>query len=369
LTNPIDAFVGTIFHHGPMTRFEEKTPPLIVVSVLSSVAAIYLTDFLLPLGVAVFVLYMVPVALTFFSWRPTAPLWVAGICTLLTILDFLTASETGELAIPRLNRGFGVLTLFLVGAIGYQFINIRRTIRREAWLQKRKTRLAEQLVGEFPMEILGSKVLSFLGETLDAKVAAFFVEDGPAFRRQAIYATGSAAVPEQFAPGEGLLGQAVKEGRTLTVENLPENHLTLESGLGHSRPAHLLVVPVMHENVVNAVIELGFFQPIQTSDRQLLDHLDDLIGEAVRSVKYRTRLQELLEETRKQSEEVQAQSEELRVSNEELEEQGRALRESQSRLELQQTELEQTNVQLEEQAFNLERQRNDLVSAKETLER
>jgi signal transduction histidine kinase/DNA-binding response OmpR family regulator len=351
-----------------MTRFEEKTSPFIVAGVLCSVAAIYVADFFLPLGVAAFVLYMVPVTLTFFSWRPAAPLWMAGICTLLTILDFLTASETGEFAVARLNRSFGVLSLFLVAAIGYQFINIRRAIRREAWMQKCKTRLAEQLVGELRLESLGDKVLSFLGNSLDAKVGAFFVEDGHLFRRHAIYATGSAAVPEHFNLGEGMLGQAVKEARTLTVENLPENHLMLESGLGSSRPGHLLVIPVTHEGHVNAVIELGFFQPIENADRELLDVLDDLIGEAVRSVKYRTRLQELLEETRKQSEEVQAQSEELRVSNEELEEQGRALRESQSRLELQQTELEQTNVQLEEQAFSLERQRNDLVIAKESLE-
>ncbi|MES2476303.1 MAG: response regulator [Verrucomicrobiota bacterium] len=351
-----------------MTRFEVKTPPIIVAGVLCSIAAIFVADYFLPLGVAVFMLYMVPVALTFFSWRPAAPLWIASICTLLTVLDFINAANVGEIAIPRLNRGFGVLTLFMVAAIGFQFIHIRRAIRRDAWIQKRKTRLAGQLVGEIRLESLGDKVLSFLGETLDAKVGAFFVEDGHLFRRQATYATLSADVPAHFGLGEGLLGQAVKEGRVMTVENVPENHLTLESGLGKSLAAQLIVVPVKHEDTINAVIELGFFQPIQDSDRELLDALDDLIGEAVRSVKYRTRLQELLEETRKQSEEVQAQSEELRVSNEELEEQGRALRESQSRLELQQTELEQTNVQLEEQAFSLERQRNDLITAKESLE-
>ncbi len=351
-----------------MIQFEEKTPPLIVAGVLCSVALICVIDFSFPLGVGVFVLYMVPVALTFFSWRPAAPLWIAGIATLLTIIDFLTASETGELAIARTNRSFGVLSLFLVAGIGYQFINIRRTIRRDAWRQKRKTRLAAQLVGEHRLDTLGDKVLTFLGETLDAKVGAFFVENDHSFRCQAIYATTSAAVPERFTSGEGLLGQAVKEGRMMIVENVPENHLTLESGLGNSRPVHLLVVPVSHEGTVNAVIELGFFQPVPDSHRELLTHLGDLISDAVRSVKYRIRRQELLEETRRQAEEVQAQSEELRVSNEELEEQGRALRESQSRLELQQTELEQTNVQLEEQAFNLERQRNDLISAKKTLE-
>ncbi len=353
----------------PMKRLEDKTPPLIVASVLVAIAVVYVADFMLPLGVAVFMIYLVPVALSFFAWQRGTPLWIALICSILIILDFAMTQPGADAGIARLNRIFGVITLWGVAGIGSHFITIRHGIRRENWLQKRTAHLAELLVGEHRLDRLGDKLLTFLGETLDAKVAAFFVEDGQIFRRQATYSAAAGSVPEQFSIGEGLLGQAVKEGRPMVVEDIPENHITLASGLGSSQPRHLLVVPVKHENGVNSVIELGFFQPIEKISRDLTDRLQDLIGTSVRSVKYRARLQELLEETRKQSEEVQAQSEELRVSNEELEEQSRALRESQSRLELQQTELEQTNVQLEEQAFNLERQRNDLTSAKETLER
>jgi signal transduction histidine kinase len=89
---------------------------------------------------------------------------------------------------------------------------------------------------------------------------------------------------------------------------------------------------------------------------------------ALRSARYRTDLQNLLEETQRQAEELQVQSEELRVSNEELEEQGRALKESQVRLEHQQVELEQTNSQLEEQAQQLETQRDDLAKSAAALE-
>ncbi len=80
-------------------------------------------------------------------------------------------------------------------------------------------------------------------------------------------------------------------------------------------------------------------------------------------------MQNLLEETQRQTEELQAQGEELRVSNEELEEQSRALRESQSRLENQQAELEQTNSQLEEQTVLLEAQRDEASRAKSAMEK
>ncbi|HWA26522.1 MAG TPA: response regulator, partial [Lacunisphaera sp.] len=89
---------------------------------------------------------------------------------------------------------------------------------------------------------------------------------------------------------------------------------------------------------------------------------------AIRAANYRSHLQNLLEETQRQSEELQAQGEELRVSNEELEEQTRALKETQGRLELQQAELEQTNSQLEEQTQLLESQKEDLSRSRSTLE-
>src|SRR5690606_15735043 len=111
---------------------------------------------------------------------------------------------------------------------------------------------------------------------------------------------------------------------------------------------------------VNAVMELGFLHAPDDRLVSLLEEVGPAIGTALRSARYRAQLQNMLEETQRQSEELQVQSEELRVSNEELEEQGRALKESQFRLEQQQAELEQTNSQLEEQAQILETQRDDL---------
>jgi signal transduction histidine kinase/CheY-like chemotaxis protein len=105
---------------------------------------------------------------------------------------------------------------------------------------------------------------------------------------------------------------------------------------------------------------MGFLHPVDDRALELLDQVSPSIGIALRSARFRSQLQDALEETQRQAEELQVQSEELRVSNEELEEQGRALKESQTRLEQQQVELEQTNSQLEEQAQILETQRDDL---------
>ncbi|RYD23337.1 MAG: response regulator [Verrucomicrobiaceae bacterium] len=349
-----------------MTRFEEKTPPFLYVTIGLCMLAVVIADRLTPVGLAIFVTYMVPLALSFYTWRPTAPFYVAVVSGVLMFVDLYLDQDTTGIGIVR--RFIGTATLLIVATIGYQFIRTRLGVRREVWLQEGQTRLSESVVGDHRLQELGDRVLGFLGKYLDAQVGAMFIEDEGIFRRCATYAAAAGSVPETFLTGEGLLGQAAKDGRPLVVNDVPDGYLKLGSSLGSAVPRHLLVVPLKLEGVVNTVLEIGFLHPVRESDLELLERVDEPLAIAVRSVKYRNKLQELLEETQRQSEEVQAQSEELRVSNEELEEQGRALRETQSRLELQQTELEQTNTQLEEQALYLERQRNDLLEAKQTLE-
>src|SRR5690606_31315460 len=183
---------------------------------------------------------------------------------------------------------------------------------------------------------------------LGAEAGAVFIHDGERYRRAATYGVpDGAALPETFDAGTGLLGQAARDGRGRTLAEVPDDYLYFGSGLGRAKPRHLVITPARIDGQVNAVVELGFLARPDPRLAELLDRAAESIGVAVRSAKYRARLQELLEETRRQAEELQSQSEELRAANEELEEQTRALQDSQARLEQQQQELEETNLQLE----------------------
>jgi CheY-like chemotaxis protein/signal transduction histidine kinase len=148
----------------------------------------------------------------------------------------------------------------------------------------------------------------------------------------------------------------------------------VSSGTGRAAPGELLVAPAIIDGAIQAVIELGFFRRTSEIDRELLDRVSETLAAAIRGARDRTKLEELLEETQRQSEELQtqagelqAQQEELRVNNEELEEQSRALKESQARLENQQNELEQINANLEEQTQLLEHQKDALQQAQAAL--
>ncbi|WP_292082889.1 MULTISPECIES: response regulator [unclassified Brevundimonas] len=267
----------------------------------------------------------------------------------------------------------GVLSGLLGAALTLGvYVLIRRSARQKArqeWIHKGQVGLADAMMGDQSVEQLAESILAYLARYADVQAAALFKGEGGVFRRvAALGVPADAPVPERFGPREGLLGQVAAEGCALTVPEVPENYLTIGSALGRSKPRHLVIAPARADGEINAVLELGFLRLPDERLLALLEEAAPLIGTGLRSARYRARLQDMLEETQRQSEELQVQSEELRVSNEELEEQGRALKESQVRLEQQQAELEQTNSQLEEQAQVLETQRDDLERGSAALE-
>ena len=264
--------------------------------------------------------------------------------------------------------GGGALLLVLISVAAVLSARDHRQRETQVWMRAAQVGLAQRLQGDQRLEDLGEKVLAFLAQTLDARVGAIYLAEGSdRFQRFAAYALPPAARTDVLRSGDGLVGQAAKEKRTLNVVDVPDGYLPVSSAVGSSAPRQILVAPAMTDGAVRAVIELGFLHALDAADVELLERLAEAFATAVRSSHDRTRLENLLEETQRQAEELQTQQEELRVNNEELEEQSQALKASQVQLENQQAELEQTNQQLEEQMQLLELQKDRLARSQAVL--
>lgn len=265
-----------------------------------------------------------------------------------------------------LSGALGVVLTLIVGLLMYRSSAARE---RQQWLESGQARLTTAMLGDQTSDELGESILDFLTRFLGAQGGALFAGDGARFRRvAALGVPGDAKIPESFAIKEGLLGQVAADRSATMLRDIPDGYLTIGSALGQDKPRHLVIAPAIADDSAQGVFELGFLQPIRPDVMTFLEQAAGSIGVALRSARFRTELQNLLDETQRQSEELQVQSEELRVSNEELEEQGNALKEQQARLEQQQIELEQTNAQLEEQAQQLEGQRDDLARSNASVE-
>jgi len=232
-----------------------------------------------------------------------------------------------------------------------------------AWLRNGQSELAEQVLGQLTLNMLGRNILQFFAQYLGSAVAALYVrQEHGGLKRVASY--GFSRDQEQheqsICAGEGVVGQAAQQDKLITLDDVPSDYFKVSSGLGDGSPRSVLVVPTSNDDQVNGVIELGFLRALTVRDTEFLELIADNVGTSIEAARYRQRLQEVLAETQQLNEELQVQQEELRTANEELEEQSRILKESQVHLETQQAELEQTNEQLAEQSQALADQRDAL---------
>ena len=237
------------------------------------------------------------------------------------------------------------------------------SLERQSWFRSGQNQLSEAVIGQAALAPLGQSILQFLARYLGAAAGALYVRlDNGSLERVADYALDDEGRRrrQRLAPGEGLAGQVVLEGRSLALDQLPADYLKVNSALGEREASAALIVPIENDGRVNGVVELGFLRALRPQDEELMTLIADSIGSSVEAARYRQRLQQVLAETQQLNEELQVQQEELRTANEELEEQSQALKESQVHLEQQQAELEQTNEQLSEQAQELLQQRDVL---------
>jgi signal transduction histidine kinase/CheY-like chemotaxis protein len=354
-----------------MNRFETASHPGIYWAIAISVGAVFLIDIQTRIGVATWMLYLIPLLLCFMVSKPWLPILVAATSTLLIVADWYLSPPgiTGDIAV--INRGLGIVVTWAAALLERSALATRLKLRQEEWIRMARTRIADAVVGEQSLRRLGERVLEVLAKHLGAQVGTMYVAEasGVYSRVASLGLPAETSAPTAFRPGEGLLGRSIAEKQSLRIEDLPADYLQVTSGLGSRKPHALLVAPLTTDEAAHGVIELGFLHPTYDSDLELLTTVAEPIAIAIRTGMLRRERENLLRETQRQAEELQTQQEELRVANEELLSQSAQLRDSQARLETQQAELEQTNVHLEEHAQKLGQQHDELVNAKLDLER
>ena len=261
-----------------------------------------------------------------------------------------------------------------LGALAKAFNNMTASIRqarREAekndWLKTGIGRLNEALRGDPDIGALSEKIVTEMAKYLNAQVGAIYIlENGDepvlAFRGGYAYSDPDGS-HRFFKLGEGLVGQAASEKKRIVVNNAPGGYFKVISGMGDSLPTTICILPLIYEERVKGVIELGMLSEIDNLVLEFLDRIALALAIAVESAHNRARLADALEESQKFSEELQVQQEELKAANEELEEQTQLLKDSEEELRNQQEELQAVNAVLEEKNDLLEQQKHEVEDA------
>lgn len=107
-------------------------------------------------------------------------------------------------------------------------------------------------------------VLNEVCKEIEAGIGAFYIakkEDG--VRKLEMKATYALALGETQKPtfefGEGLIGQAAAEEKSINIDDIPSGYIKIVSGLGSSTPNYLLIFPVKLKSALYGVVEIASF--------------------------------------------------------------------------------------------------------------
>ena len=111
----------------------------------------------------------------------------------------------------------------------------------------------------------------------------FFVreKDSDNFKITGKYAYFGESEPKDFKLGEGLSGQTAKNQIALNLKDIPENYVTILSGLGSSSPNHLIIIPIIFNNETIGIIELASFKEFKKNFNELFEGMSEQIGKVL----------------------------------------------------------------------------------------
>ncbi|AKU90974.1 HAMP domain-containing protein [Vulgatibacter incomptus] len=239
--------------------------------------------------------------------------------------------------------------LALKDTINQMIANLRDTTRENTeqdWLKTNLANFFPILQGQPSLESLTDQVMSKLTPLVGATHGAFYLfdDEDKELRLTSTYAyRRRKGLSNRFGLGDGLVGQCALEKKTIVVEDVPKDYVHIGSGLGESPPREIAVFPILYEEQVKGVIELGTFRRFTQIEVNFVEQLVMNLGLAINLIGASVRTEQLLEQLRGSNVELEGRRRELEDKAQELEARNRDVARASKSLEEKAEELAQVS--------------------------
>ncbi len=116
---------------------------------------------------------------------------------------------------------------------------------------------------------------------------------------------------KKVALDEGLIGRVFQEKHLLYLDEIPEDYLRFNSGLGDAPPKYLLILPLKLQQKIEGVIEIASFSPIPLYKIEFAERVCEIIVNTIISNKNNQRIKITLEVARQKEQQLKNQEKEL----------------------------------------------------------
>lgn len=205
------------------------------------------------------------------------------------------------------------------------------------WMMLGKDQISNILRIHNDLDKLSYEVLATIIEYVKVTQGAFYIldEEKNVLNINASYAYNRKKyIQKEIKIGEGLVGQAAVERDIIHRTEIPDNYITITSGIiGDKKPQSLLIVPLITEDKLQGTLELASLNTFTQVEIEFLKEIGEIVARAIFNLKITSKTEKLLKESQQMTAELKENEEMLRQNAEEM--------------SLTQEELERTNTQLE----------------------
>ena len=132
---------------------------------------------------------------------------------------------------------------------------------------------------ETPEELSKQLLKNLATEFSIVQGIAFIVDyEAGKYKVSATYAYYSDEEVKEFSLGEGISGQVAKNLEMLNISSIPEDYITVLSGLGSSTPKNLLIFPLVNDFEAIGLIEVATFTDFPDSIEKIYNKISKTLG-------------------------------------------------------------------------------------------
>lgn len=241
--------------------------------------------------------------------------------------------------------------------------NVAKEDERRNWANEGYARFSEILRNNdnLGLEDLSNRIVSELVKYLQVNQGWIYIVEKESehdtkefLELKGVYAYSKQKfVNQRIEMGEGLTGQCWQEGQMIYMNDVPDEYISISSGLGEANPTSILIMPLKVNDEIYGIMEIAAFKDIEKYEIDFIERVTENIASTISVTKINERTKHLLEESQMLTENMKTQEEEMRQNFEELqstqEELSRREKEKEHELETVKAELSREIEELKKQ--------------------